>query len=298
MANLVTASEGLHLGWTPWAGVFAAIAVAVVFGFLFGLISSRSYGIYFLMITLALSVIVYYFFGQVTQLSGFGGIRGVAHPGFLGDPITNPTPLYYMSSAARSRSTCCCAMSSAPRSASRCRGSATSRCGCARWGTTFRCTGRSPSPSGPSSRRSRGSCRSGSTPRSPRARSGSPDDRRAHHRRDRRHVAARGSVDRRDRLRADRQLSRQWTPTVGIWLGPDRFSTIIGIVFLVIVLLSPEGLIGSPHGCADRLAPRRPGRARAPTRWGSRREENASRGLTAVVTSNNRYPRRRDGEIG
>jgi branched-chain amino acid transport system permease protein len=38
--------------------------------------------------------------------------------------------------------------------------------------------------------------------------------------------------------------SRQWTPTVGNWLGPDRFGTIIGIIFLIIVLLSPDGLIG------------------------------------------------------
>jgi branched-chain amino acid transport system permease protein len=38
--------------------------------------------------------------------------------------------------------------------------------------------------------------------------------------------------------------SRSWTPTVGSWLGPDRFATIIGIVFLVIVLASPGGLVG------------------------------------------------------
>ena len=63
---------------------------------LFGAVASRSYGIYFLMITLALSLFVFYFFGQVTQLSGFGGIRSVSHPGFLGDPITHPTPLYYL----------------------------------------------------------------------------------------------------------------------------------------------------------------------------------------------------------
>ena len=38
--------------------------------------------------------------------------------------------------------------------------------------------------------------------------------------------------------------SREWTPTIGNVLGPERFNTIIGVVFLVIVLLSPGGLVG------------------------------------------------------
>ncbi len=95
VVHTINSEGGLNLGWTPWAGVAFGIAVAVLIGFLFGAIASRSYGIYFLMITLALSLLVFYFFGQVTQLSGFGGIRSVSHPGFIGDPITAPNPLYY-----------------------------------------------------------------------------------------------------------------------------------------------------------------------------------------------------------
>ena len=38
--------------------------------------------------------------------------------------------------------------------------------------------------------------------------------------------------------------SRDWTPEIGNVLGPERFNTIIGIVFLIIVLLSPGGLVG------------------------------------------------------
>jgi branched-chain amino acid transport system permease protein len=38
--------------------------------------------------------------------------------------------------------------------------------------------------------------------------------------------------------------SRVWMPNVGDWLGPDRFETIIGLIFLVIVLASPGGLVG------------------------------------------------------
>jgi branched-chain amino acid transport system permease protein len=99
MANLVhtvNSEGGLNLGWTPWAAVVVGIAVAMMFGFLYGAVASRSYGIYFLMITLALALFVFYFFGQVVRLSGFGGIRSVSRPGFLGDPITHPAPLYYV----------------------------------------------------------------------------------------------------------------------------------------------------------------------------------------------------------
>jgi branched-chain amino acid transport system permease protein len=40
-------------------------------------------------------------------------------------------------------------------------------------------------------------------------------------------------------------------------LGPERFNTIIGIVFLIIVLLSPGGLVGLWERVSDRVK-RRP----------------------------------------
>jgi branched-chain amino acid transport system permease protein len=96
MANLVHASDGgRSLGWDPLLATAAAIVVATLFGLLCGAISSRSYGIYFLMITLAISVIVFYFFGQATPLSGYGGIRNVTAPALIGNPILDPVPLYY-----------------------------------------------------------------------------------------------------------------------------------------------------------------------------------------------------------
>jgi branched-chain amino acid transport system permease protein len=95
VVHTVNSEGGLNLGWTPWAGVLFGVAVAVLVGLLFGAIASRSYGIYFLMLTLAVSLLVFYFFGQVTTLSGFGGIRSVSRPGFMGNPITRPNPLYY-----------------------------------------------------------------------------------------------------------------------------------------------------------------------------------------------------------
>ena len=48
------------------------------------------------MITLAFSVLVYYFFSQVTQLSGFGGVNNLDLPGLVGNPGLDPAPLFYM----------------------------------------------------------------------------------------------------------------------------------------------------------------------------------------------------------
>ena len=53
--------------------------------------------------------------------------------------------------------------------------------------------------------------------------------------------------------------SREYTPEIGNVLGPERFNTLIGIVFLVIVLLSPGGLVGLWESGREQLARRRPG---------------------------------------
>jgi branched-chain amino acid transport system permease protein len=90
-------TKGLNLGWNPWIGVVLGIAMAVVIGLLFGALASRSVGIYFLMITLTYSVIANLFFGQVTDLSGFGGISGIPTPGLVGNADAHPDKLYYIS---------------------------------------------------------------------------------------------------------------------------------------------------------------------------------------------------------
>jgi branched-chain amino acid transport system permease protein len=51
--------------------------------------------------------------------------------------------------------------------------------------------------------------------------------------------------------------SREWVPEVGNVLGPARFNTIIGLVFLIIVLASPSGLMGLWEQAGDRLRRRR-----------------------------------------
>ena len=96
-ANLVLADGGSSAAWSPWIAVIAALIVATLFGLGFGAIAARSEGIYFLMITLSFSVLVYYFFSQVTQLSGFGGVNNLDLPGLLGNAEQDPNPRYYVS---------------------------------------------------------------------------------------------------------------------------------------------------------------------------------------------------------
>jgi branched-chain amino acid transport system permease protein len=99
LGNAVTTGEvkGLHLGYDPWVGVALAIGITTAIGLLLGLVASRSAGIYFLMITLVFAVLANTFFGSVTTLSGFSGISGiqVRTPGLIGNPNVHPDRLYY-----------------------------------------------------------------------------------------------------------------------------------------------------------------------------------------------------------
>jgi branched-chain amino acid transport system permease protein len=248
MANLVhtvNSEGGLNLGWNPWPAAVVGILVAVIIAFLFGAIASRSYGIYFLMITLALSLLVYYFFGQVVQLSGFGGIRSVTRPGFLGDPITRPDPLYYV----------CLGVSVAVY-------------------LMLRYVVRTPF----------GVALQGVRDDPLRMRSlgyNVPLHRTLAFTLGAFVASIAGILSvwfntqiSPGAIRIDQTIavliisvigglsriegawigalaytlidyySRQYTPTVGLWLGPGQFDTIIGLIFLLIVLLSPDGLIG------------------------------------------------------
>jgi branched-chain amino acid transport system permease protein len=89
-------TKGLNLGWNPWWGVVIGIAFAVGAALMFGALASRSVGIYFLMITLTYSVIANLTFGQVTDVSGFGGISGIPTPGVIESPDAHPNRLYYI----------------------------------------------------------------------------------------------------------------------------------------------------------------------------------------------------------
>jgi branched-chain amino acid transport system permease protein len=95
VAGFVAAKLGAESGWNPWLAALVAIGVAVGVALVFGAIASGSAEIYFLMITLAFAVITFYFFSQVPTFGAHEGINGVMPPKLLGDPVLHPTRIYY-----------------------------------------------------------------------------------------------------------------------------------------------------------------------------------------------------------
>jgi branched-chain amino acid transport system permease protein len=91
-------SKGLHLGWDPTLALVLAICITTGIGLIGGAVAARSAGIYFLMITLTYSVIAVYVLGQVTKISGFSGIAGINRftPGWIGNLLDHPNRLYYI----------------------------------------------------------------------------------------------------------------------------------------------------------------------------------------------------------
>jgi branched-chain amino acid transport system permease protein len=98
LGNVVTTGEtkGLNLGLSPWIGLVAGVLIATMVALLLGAVASRSTGIYFLMLTLSFAVMVNYFFGQVTVVSGFGGVGDIQNHTPFGRPDIHPNRLYYI----------------------------------------------------------------------------------------------------------------------------------------------------------------------------------------------------------
>ncbi|MBA2529367.1 MAG: branched-chain amino acid ABC transporter permease [Euzebyales bacterium] len=90
-AALESGARGLALGWPPWIAVLFALAVTTAMAFLLGALGSRTTGIYFLMLTLVYGVIGYFFFAQVVTVSGPGGVTSIAAPA----PLNERVLLYY-----------------------------------------------------------------------------------------------------------------------------------------------------------------------------------------------------------
>ena len=91
-------SKGLTLGWDPTVALVLTIVITTAIGLILGAVAARSAGIYFLMLTLTYGVIAFYFFGQVTQFGGFSPIAGINQytPGFVGELVGHPDRLYYI----------------------------------------------------------------------------------------------------------------------------------------------------------------------------------------------------------
>jgi branched-chain amino acid transport system permease protein len=87
----------ISLKWPWWTAVPVAILLATLFGTLGGALSVRTEGIYTIMITLAIGSAFYYLTLQnYTIFNGFSGFNGVMPPVFLGIDWGGTVPFYYL----------------------------------------------------------------------------------------------------------------------------------------------------------------------------------------------------------
>jgi branched-chain amino acid transport system permease protein len=253
-ANLVQADGGNPAAWNPWLAAVAAIIVGVLVGLAFGAIAARSEGIYFLMITLAFSVLIFYFFSHVTQLSGFGGVNQVDLPGIVGNPRQDPAGLFYVTLV------CAVLVFLALRYVSRTPFGLSlqglrdepSRMRALGFDVTrhrtlaFTFAALIASIGGLLSVFYNGRITPGSINLAQTI--------------DVLIIAVVGGLYRLEGAWVGALLytvidnySRDYTPTIGNVLGPERFNTLIGIVFLVIIIVSPGGIVGLWEQGRDRL---------------------------------------------
>jgi branched-chain amino acid transport system permease protein len=74
-------------GGNPWAAVALGVASAVGVSMIFGLLAVRTTGVYFLLLTLALGMIVWGVCLRWTSVTGGeNGLRGTARPDWMADP--------------------------------------------------------------------------------------------------------------------------------------------------------------------------------------------------------------------
>lgn len=75
-------------GGNPWIGVALGIATAVAVSLVFALLAVRTTGVYFLLLTLALGMVVWGVCQRWTSVTGGeNGLRGNARPEWLSDPV-------------------------------------------------------------------------------------------------------------------------------------------------------------------------------------------------------------------
>jgi branched-chain amino acid transport system permease protein len=93
----VSAITDVSLQWPWWVAVPIALLIAVSFGTISGALSVRTEGIYTIMITLAIASAFYYFTLQnYTIFNGFSGFNSVFPPMFLGLDWRQSMPFYYL----------------------------------------------------------------------------------------------------------------------------------------------------------------------------------------------------------
>src|SRR6202030_4132147 len=84
-------------GLTPELAIVTGTAGAAALGVVTGLVAIRRQGIYFAMITLALSQLLYFIYLQTPFTHGEDGIQGIPQGYLFGVfNLSNPTILYYV----------------------------------------------------------------------------------------------------------------------------------------------------------------------------------------------------------
>jgi branched-chain amino acid transport system permease protein len=95
-----TAVTTISLGWPWWLAVFIAMIIGTMVAVLIGWLSIRTEGIYTIMITVAIGVAFYYLTLQNYSLfNGFQGFNAVAAPKFWGIDWVKPMPFYFLALA-------------------------------------------------------------------------------------------------------------------------------------------------------------------------------------------------------
>jgi branched-chain amino acid transport system permease protein len=96
-AGYVSAHALKVWGLAPELGILAGTAAAAGLGVITGLVAIRRQGIYFAMITLALSQLLYFIYLQTPFTHGEDGIQGIPQGYLFGIfNLANPTILYYV----------------------------------------------------------------------------------------------------------------------------------------------------------------------------------------------------------
>ena len=90
----ILAFYGMHSGWLQWA---VAVAVSALVALVIGAISVRTRGIYFIMITLAFTQMLYYLGNSVEEYGGDDGMRLKVKSQFSGlIDVADPVAFYYL----------------------------------------------------------------------------------------------------------------------------------------------------------------------------------------------------------
>lgn len=85
------------LGWTPELGLLAGAATGALLGSVFGLVAIRRQGIYFAMVTLALSQMIFFVCLQAPFTGGEDGLQGVPRGNLFGLlSLQSDTTMYYV----------------------------------------------------------------------------------------------------------------------------------------------------------------------------------------------------------